>query len=411
MSDQPLGLDVSKRAARKLARAQKAAQTAAIAPEVTSGASGARRRIQRTIKIVILIVLINYLGLPALAQVREKVHKLGDVSFGWLALGVALEFGALLAYTQLTRVALPRKSIRLFRLFRIQLATKSLNSVVPGGSAAGAALGYRLLVTSGIDGADAGFALAATGLISAVVLNLVFWIALLVSMPFYGFQPGYIVAALFGIFLIVFAGGLALALIRGEAGAERFLRRATRRFKKIEPERVTAIVQQVAGRVREILNEPELARGAAIWAAMNWLLDAGSLFVFIRAFGIIANPIGLLVAYGLVNVLAVIPLTPGGLGWFETVLGALLVGFGVAKSVATVAVVSYRIAAFWLPIPIGAIAYLTVRNDLRLRGLTHAARAAYEQPDSRFDWAEEFGHRPAEIPLPDTDGNGAAEPN
>ena len=64
------------------------------------------------------------------------------------------------------------------RVFRIQMSTKALSSIVPGGSAAGSALGYRLLTLSGVSGPDAGFALATAGLGSAVVLNLIFWIAL-----------------------------------------------------------------------------------------------------------------------------------------------------------------------------------------------------------------------------------------
>ena len=65
------------------------------------------------------------------------------------------------------------------RMFRIQMSTKALGNIVPGGSAASSALGYRLLTLSGISGPDAGFALATAGLGSAVVLNLLFWIALL----------------------------------------------------------------------------------------------------------------------------------------------------------------------------------------------------------------------------------------
>ena len=40
-------------------------------------------------------------------------------------------------------------------------------------------------------------------------------------------------------------------------------------------------------------------------------------------------PIDLLVAYGLANILAAIPITPGGLGVVEFILSGALVGFGV----------------------------------------------------------------------------------
>ena len=70
---------------------------------------------------------------------------------------------------------------------------------------------------------------------------------------------------------------------------------------------------------------------AMVWAAANWLLDAASLWVFIFAFGHAVLPIDLLVAYGLANILAVIPITPGGLGVVEGVLIPTLVGFARAE--------------------------------------------------------------------------------
>jgi uncharacterized membrane protein YbhN (UPF0104 family) len=56
------------------------------------------------------------------------------------------------------------------------------------------------------------------------------------------------------------------------------------------------------------------------WAAAAWLFDAASLGVFIAAFGHRVSPDGLLIAFGLANVLAIIPVTPRGLGVVEAVL-------------------------------------------------------------------------------------------
>ena len=96
---------------------------------------------------------------------------------------------------------------------------------------------------------------------------------------------------------------------------------------------------------------------AFTWAGLNWLFDAACLWVFLWAFGNIVSPIDLLVAYGLANILAAIPLTPAGLGVIEGVLIPTLVGFGVPHAEAILAVLSYRLVNFWLPIPIGATPY------------------------------------------------------
>ncbi len=366
----------------------------------------ARRRIKRSLKIIFFVIAFNYFGLPAIAGVRNAVHKLAEVNLPWLALAIGLQIIGLLAYAQLMRVALPPGRIGLFRLFRIQLATKSINNTVPAGSAAGAALGYRLLTTSGVDGPDAGFALAATGLVSACVLNLILWVALLLTLPFHGVSVLYGIIAMLGVIVLLFAAGLMFALIKGRERATRILRAITGRIRFIDADRISEIVEQVAGRLGEIVNDKELLERAAIWATLNWLLDAASLFVFVRAFGEWANVVGLLVAFGLANVLAVIPITPGGLGYVEATLAGTLVGFGVTRDVAVLAVPIYRLAQFWFPIPLGGIAYLTVRRDQRPGKLRDAGMRAYERPDSRFDWAEEYGHRPLPItPKPTTDPN------
>jgi hypothetical protein len=113
---------------------------------------------------------------------------------------------ALYAYSLLTRAALGdrRRTSRSWRLFRIQMSTKALSSIVPGGSAAGSALGYRLMTLSGVPGPDAGFALATAGLGSAVVLNLLFWVALVVSIPIRGVNGGYASAAIAGVIVMGF---------------------------------------------------------------------------------------------------------------------------------------------------------------------------------------------------------------
>ena len=98
-----------------------------------------------------------------------------------------------------------------------------------------------------------------------------------------------------------------------------------------------------------------------LWAAANWLLDAASLWAFVAAYGHITSPIDLFVAYGVANILAAVPLTPGGLGIVEAVAATTLIGFRVPAGIAWLGVISWRLFNFWLPIPVGAGAYLSLR--------------------------------------------------
>jgi hypothetical protein len=56
-----------------------------------------------------------------------------------------------------------------------------------------------------------------------------------------------------------------------------------------------------------------------------------------------------------------LPVTPGGLGVVDSVAPLLLVSFGVTRSVATLGVLGWRLVNFWLPIPVGAIAYVSLK--------------------------------------------------
>src|SRR5205807_6635296 len=117
------------------------------------------------------------------------------------------------------------------------------------------------------------------------------------------------------------------------------------------------------------------------------------------AFGHLATPYGLLVAYGLANVLAVVPITPGGLGIVEGVLVPTLVGFGSPRGIAILGVITYRLVNFWLPIPVGALAYLSLRVEpgasrrRRARELEELAEAAGREAEDRRQWAARHGLR------------------
>ena len=137
---------------------------------------------------MVAFLFVFYVALPLVASHRAEVDTLAHINLAYLALGVLLELGALAAYTQLTHSVLPRGGPRRFRLFRINLSTLSLSHVSPGGTAPGAALGYRLLTQSGVSGSDAGFALGTQGIGSAVVLNVIFWLALAGFLAVHGFH-------------------------------------------------------------------------------------------------------------------------------------------------------------------------------------------------------------------------------
>jgi len=69
-------------------------------------------------------------------------------------------------------------------------------------------------------------------------------------------------------------------------------------------------------------------------AAANWLLEAGSLWAFVRAFGHLLGPIGLIVAHARVSVAAALPITFGGLGVVEGILVPVLAAYSTPRAIA-----------------------------------------------------------------------------
>jgi uncharacterized protein (TIRG00374 family) len=312
--------------------------------------------------LLVLALVVEFLVLPQLAGTRKALDLLGEVDARWLLTGVVLEIGAILAYAQLTRSLLPKADrVSLLTTARITLSTLGISHVVPGGTVAGAGLGYRLLVRAGVTGPDAGFALATQGLGSALVLNALLWLGLIVTIPLRGFHPLYGTAAILGALLLAGFAAAVLLLTKGEDRAAKLVCRIVQPIPLIDPDAVGSLLRRVSARLQMLLDDRPLLARAAGWAALNWILDAASLWVFLAAFGYSIGPDGLLVAYGLAYVVAAIPVTPGGLGVVEAVLTSMLVAFGATRGIAVLGVVAYRLVNFWLPIPLGAAAYLSLR--------------------------------------------------
>lgn len=157
------------------------------------------------------------------------------------------------------------------------------------------------------------------------------------------------------------------------------------------------LLDHLRDRIRGLLAERDVLRRVIMWGTANWLLDLLALWLFLRAFGGSVAPDGLLVAFGLANVLASVPITPGGLGIVEGIYIPTLVGFGVPAATATVTVLTYRIAQFWLPILVGGVSYASLRigavtpvptPQSRLSRLQSAARAGSQVSESKARWIE-----------------------
>jgi uncharacterized protein (TIRG00374 family) len=331
-------------------------------------------------RLLAFAAVFHFLVLPQIGGTRRALGLVSDLNVLVILAAVALESLALLAYAQLSRSLLPPgERPGLWRMVRIVLSSLSVNHVLPGGAAAGGVLQYRLMTASGTDAGHVSFVMATQSLGSAAVLNLLLWLGLIVSIPASGFEPIYATAAGVGAVLLAIVAAAVLALTRGRRRTAQLIGRLAARTHRIDGAKVVAAFDRAADQLKVLTTQRRLAFTAVAWATANWLLDAAVLWVFVAAFGHRMSVPGLLVAYCLANVLAAIPISPGGLGIIETTLIVGLVGFGAPRAIASLGVASYRLIQFWAPIPAGAVAWASLRGGRRrdaLAAMTDEARVS-----------------------------------
>ncbi len=360
-----------------------------------------RKPFRFTLKLLAFASVIYYFVFPLIPDFRNAWSELSRVEPILLGVGLALELVALYCYAPLMKAALGDAGSELshWRLFRIQMSTRALSSIVPGGSAASSALGYRLMTLSGVSGPDAGFALATVGLGSAVVLNLILWCGLIVSIPIRGVNAIYGSAALAGVIVMGLAGSLVFGLMEGQGRSERVIRWIARKF-RLDEDKAAIVLHRVAERLEQLISDKQLLGRVATWAALNWLFDAAALWIFLRAFNITMDVDALIISFGIANVLAAIPITPGGLGYVDTSYIGMLAGFGAPARRATLGVASYRFAQFFFPILLGGLLYLSLRvgpwsieRRERLVRLRDLAEEETRRGESKIDFQLRFPTR------------------
>ncbi len=319
--------------------------------------------LRRGIVIFAVLLIVEYLVVPELVGASKDLYLLGQVNAAWLAAGLVLEGLSLFCYGLLTQALLPPGAHNpgLSRLFRIDLAAAAVAHVIPAGTLGSAGIGYRLFTAEGIKGKDATVMMATKGLGSTVVLNVLLWLSLVISIPLAGFHPIYVTVAVTGAVVLLAIATLAFGITRRSKRASRILYVVGDRIPGLTGDRLEQAIRDAGNSLSALGRDRRTLVRSLTWALLNWLLDAASLWCFVAAFGRFVNPVELFAAYGIANVAGVLPVTPAGLGVVDSVAPLLLVSFGVTRSVATLGVLGWRLVNFWLPIPAGAAAYVSLK--------------------------------------------------
>ncbi|MEO6511832.1 MAG: YbhN family protein [Nocardioides sp.] len=303
--------------------------------------------------VLTTLVAVEYLALPQVIRARDDVSLLGSARPGLLVAALALEAVSLLCFSALSRVSLPAgRRPRFWTLVRIDLSGYRLSHVVPGGGATAAAFRYRLLTRAGVRAGDAVMGTTTQTAAQVVVLISVFLFGIVLSFPQAREQPSLVPA-------LVVVG--AFLLTRGRAIALSAAHRLGTWLPRLGATAIEGSLAGLGGRVELLLHDRRLLVRESLWASGNWLVDAACLWLCLTAYGFSGAVGPVLALYGAVNLVAMLPTTPGGLGVVEGVLIPSLVSLGSPASVALLGVLSWRLVQFWLPIPLAAVMYVSLR--------------------------------------------------
>ena len=236
-----------------------------------------------------------------------------------------------------------------------QLAGNALAKVAPGGGAVGAALQYRMLVQAGSTPGRTVAGLTAVNLLTfAVVLALP--VLAIPAIIRGGVSRTLTEATLLGlgIFVVVFAATATLIAF------DRPLRRVgelaegiRNRLRRRSPPSRQLPRRLLRERDRITATLGPRWKLALLVTVGRWAFDYLTLLAALAAVGAQPRPALVLLAFCGAQVLAQVPITPGGLGFVEAGLTAMLALAGVSTGDAVLATLAYRLLSYWLPLPAG----------------------------------------------------------
>jgi uncharacterized protein (TIRG00374 family) len=322
--------------------------------------------VMRVVQVFALVGAVVWLVVPRLGDTADVLGLLGDMAVMPLLVGSLLGLLSVFAYAEVTRLLLPRASRPpRRRAVGVVFSALGVNRIAPLGIAAGSAVTFGLLCREGVSRADAAFAMAVQGIGSAIVLQVLLWSSALAIAPVDGFVPLTLAAVVVGAVVLSVVGVGLWALTRHREATTRRLVGLARRCRKGSERAVPPLVAGVGARLDRLGSDRATVLRSSAWVAANWLADAASLWVFLVAFGADVSPLQALVAFGVANVVATVPVTPGGPGIVETTLALALIALGAPAQAAFLGVAGYRLVHFWLPIPGGLVAFLALRLSRR----------------------------------------------
>ena len=348
-----------------------------------------RRKIVSGILLVLLLVVAIYVLFPKIVGADEAVNKLDEATWYWILIAIGFNVVAFAAYVALFRGVLGgtrddevHRRLDLRASYQITMAGLAATRIFSAAGAGGIVLTYWALRKAGMPRRR-----AACRMVAFLVLTYFVYLAALVVFGVLlrvGVLPGpaplagtVVPAAISGGLILLF---LLIALIPQDF--ERRIQHYAGGYRRVRYlQRIAKGPATLATGTRTAIayiRHPQRGLLAVGGAAGFWAANIGILWASFEAFGGHV-PFAVLVQGFFLGMAAnLIPSPAGGVGAVDAgMIGAFSI-FGIDESVVFPAVLTYRVIAFWLPIPPGIVAFVQLRKTVtvweRERAATDAAR-------------------------------------
>ena len=314
------------------------------------------RLVRRTLQIVAAFAVVGLVLLlaPGLGQVRDR---LTEARPEWVALAVVFEALSCVSYVLMFRPVFCQ-SMPWRTSWEIGLAELGAGSIVPASGAGGLALGAWILSQGGMPAeriarrSVAFFIIkSSVNFVAVAVLGTVLALGLVGPdlSPWLTVVPAAGAVLVIAAVLVVPRLGVG-APVPADAGRTR---KALREVRKA-----------LVGGTREAVEIVRSRNLLVIVGALGyWAWDNAVLWAAFHAFDYSPPITVILMGYLIGQLGGLLPL-PGGLGGIDGGLIGTLIVYGVPAAATTAAVLTYRVILFWLPLLLGAVAFISLRKGL-----------------------------------------------
>ena len=334
-----------------------------------------KRKLVAAFFVFAILLVAIYVLFPKIVGLDDTLAKIDEAVWYWIVVAVGFNLVAFGAYVALFRGilggvddAVLRRRLDMRASYQITMAGLAATRIFSAAGAGGIALTYWALRKAGMPRRRSACRMIAFLVLmySVYLLALVLFGVLLRTNVLPGDNPvgGTIIPAAVASGVIVLI--LLVALIPQDI--ERRLMRFGRGYRRVTlASRLAKGPATVAVGVRTAIafvSHPRRGALAVVGALGFWGANIAVLWAAFEAFGGDV-PFAVLVQGFFVGMAAnLIPSPAGGVGSVDAGMIGAFVLFGIDSDIVFPAVLTYRVIAFWLPIPPGIVAYFQLRKTV-----------------------------------------------